>query len=108
MGELLLVFVEKGQHLLHGDHRPIDADALAEIDKMRRSEEPCLVAKFLEIRRQERRYGAFSVGSGHMHAAQFPLRVADDFQQFHDVFKPLFVCRAPDLVVHRVGGEDSL
>ena len=108
MGELLLVFFEEGQYILHGNHRSVNTDALAKINEMRRGEESSLIAKFLEIRGKERRYGAFAVGAGHVHAAQVPLRVADNVQEGFDVFEAFLVCRAPDLVVHRVGGEDAV
>ena len=49
MLELFLIFVEEVQHLLFGNHLSVDADALAEIHEVRRSEESGRIAKFLEI-----------------------------------------------------------
>ena len=105
MCEFLLKFVEEGQHILDGNHRAVDADAFAEIDEVGRGEKSGLIAKFLKIRRQERRNGTLPVGAGHVHAAQFPLGVTDDVEQSFYVFQSLFIRRRADFMVHRIGGE---
>ena len=54
MLEFILILGEELHHLLFGDHLPVDADAFAEINQVRRGEEPGLVAEFLEIGGKER------------------------------------------------------
>ena len=101
VGEKPAVGLDKVHDGLLRNHVAVDADALAEVDKVRRGVEADLVARLLQDGGEEVADGAFAVGAGHMYASELALRVAEGG---HEVDGGLYVCligSSADALVHR-------
>lgn len=95
---------EIGDSLL-GDHSPIDADAFAEIDKMRRSEEADLIAGAMEDGCEEVGDRAFAIGTGHMDAAERAMRLAEMLHELDGIEEVGLIGLLAYEVIHRQRGE---
>ncbi len=93
--------IDELYYLILPYHLAVDADALAEVDKMGGSEQPRAIACSLKNRSDRVSRRAFSVCPGHVDAFQTTLRITKGGCKRFNRVKTWFICRRPYLLKQR-------
>ena len=99
------VVVDKVHHILLRNHFAVNANALAEVDEVRRCEKSHLVATMLKHRSDDVGSGTLTIGSSHMNTLEMLLRFAIEHAKRNDVVEPFLVGITPSSREHWHLGE---